>query len=117
MEKILINKELINIDSITSIEIYPKRLNTYYYWKSEIKFLGLLWRKTGFYDSMGYEVDSSRFDEDSNFYVEKNWVYYSPFVKINLNDQSDRRIYFKSVEQMESYVNDFKIKNIGFFYL
>ncbi len=120
MGTIATNKELINTDSITSIEVCPERLNLYYRWKEASYFLYiplLLWRKAGFYGIMGDYRNLDYFEENHNYYVKNKWVYYKPFIDINLNDRTNRRIYFKTVEDMKEYITQFKNKNINFFYL
>lgn len=111
------DKELINTDSITSIEIRPKRVYPNYHWKTEYKLFGfILWRKEGFHDRMGQYIDLIIKDYD-NYYIENFWVYYNPHIVINLNDQSERRIYFKTVELMQEYIKQFENKHINFIYI
>lgn len=113
-------KELINTDCITSIEVRPKKIHFHYRWNEAIHFLYIpfiIWRKAGFYDYMDDYVNLDNLDKDDNYYVENKWVYYKPHIVLNLNDRSERRIYFDSVELMDEYVTQFKSKNINFFYL
>lgn len=87
-----------------------------YMYKPEVKFLSLLIRKGGFYDT--YRIESSCLSkeeleiENTNLYVVDNMVYYKPHIVLFLSNSTTKTVWFKTEQELNSYLEREEIKNI-----
>lgn len=108
--------EIINTEGITSIKVYPKRVNINYTWKEQFKLWFLIFVHEGFYNYNGTHLENFVPAPDENIYVEGHWVFFKPHIVVDLNNRTDRRKYFNTMEELNEFISQFLNKNIKFFY-
>lgn len=88
-----------NLDKIVKITVcdfFPARYFTY---NKEVKFLGVIIKKSGIYDFIGYFAGYI----PENHTLKENVLYENPEVEIWFQDKSRMKFYFNSFEEAKRF--------------
>jgi hypothetical protein len=101
----------INPKMINSIVPYYNEKYEFFKYKQQTKIFGFVVGNAGFYDIFGGSISIEEIKKmHQNLYVEYNPaqngydVFYKPYLKISLLDQTNKFIVFDNVDEMEKYI-------------
>jgi hypothetical protein len=103
--------------AITSITVHPKIVSGRYYVgytrRGGNRFLSFIFPGEKVLSVLEYYNNFvSEVDEFTHrcYYVEGEMVYHKPHCVIYMNDDSNKEVYFETVEELENFINDLKSK-------
>lgn len=91
--------------SLIGIEVFPSEIDNYYHFKKEIKFMGLIVRKRGYYTYMD-RFEGSALPED--YQSTCGVINQKPHIKLLFPSNHSKTIWFKSDREMNEYVTKLK---------
>jgi hypothetical protein len=98
--------EIININQVCSITIFPKMEADFKYNK-QIKFLFFTLRKEGFYGCWsGSHYSEDEIKSDTDLYIENKKVFYIPFLIIKMSNSFEYKFYFNTIEELYSFIEN-----------
>lgn len=97
----------LNISQICSIKAIIKEECNWYEYRYESKFLGIRINKEGFYDNFSLSsksVKKSLIENDNRMFIECNKVFWYPHLEVTMTNKQKFTKFFKSKEELESYL-------------
>ena len=90
-----------NVNNVTKVFIRDARVDQWYKWKEARKIFGFTLRKQGFYFCFLTDEYVDKLSE--NLFAKDKVVYEKPCVVINFIDESQRIIYFDTIEEANQW--------------
>lgn len=98
----------LNVSQICSINAIIKEYWTHYQYRKELKILGIIIRKGGFYNiyslTGGDYITNETILKNSNLFIEDNQVFYYPHLEIYMSNQQRHIIFFNTVDHLNTYL-------------
>ncbi len=104
----------LNVSQITSIEVFINKLNYWYEYYDEVKFLGLTIIKGGYRHCPTHLNDSiytkEQIEKDGENFCKDKEVFYYPHIIIKTSDGVKHEKFFKTKEELIKYINSNELK-------
>lgn len=107
----------INANQICSVRSFVNTKCKFYKYKSEIKILGIVFRREGYYYTMTLHGDEYITEEeiisDGTLFCEGEVVYYKPHLEIRMSNQENRTFFFPNQYGLEMFMDTDRMRAIN----
>jgi len=110
----------LNASQICYIKSFVNCECKHYVYKEEIKVLGIVFRKKGFYFTMVLRGDPYRtveqIESEGVYIIEGKVVYYKPHLEIRMSNQQTVNYFFDTEYELEEFMSRDKMRIINWIY-
>jgi hypothetical protein len=104
------NKHKLNPEQVATFKVYEKATYNFYEWRDQIKILGIVFQKPGFYWTFSIKgAEYKTNDEvlkDERLLIVGDKVVFKPHVEFTMSNGKEYSKYFESIDLLNNFLRD-----------